>query len=127
MKNFRIISAFPALMVAVLLAVLMAGFAAPLGAQSVGTSISIGPGPRNPNKPVWLKAEIVRADARSMVVRERGNELSIHTFTYAERIQGPMQQIADAGGYQYGDHVKILYQPGQLVALKVRGKPSKPL
>ena len=127
MKNFRNIAGFPALMVAVLMASTLAGFAAPLGAQSVGTAISIGPGPQNPDKPVWLKAEIVRADARSMVVRERGNELSIHTFSYAERIQGSMQQIADAGGYQYGDHVKILYQPGKLVALKVHGKPSKPL
>ena len=62
-----------------------------------------------------------------LIVREQGNQLSIHTFTYADDIQGRMEQISEAGGYQYGDHVKIMYQPGQLVALKVRGKPSKPL
>jgi len=101
--------------------------AAPVGAQSVGTAISVQTPPIHRKGVVWLKAEILHADARSMMVREQGNQLSIHTFTYADDIQGRMEQISEAGGYQYGDRVKIMYQPGQLVALKVRGKPSKPL
>jgi hypothetical protein len=36
-----------------------------------------------------------------------------------------MQKIADRGGYQYGDKVSILHDPGKTVALKVHGKPSK--
>ena len=38
-----------------------------------------------------------------------------------------MQKLMDQGGYQYGDKVRILYQQGQTVALRVRGKPSKAL
>jgi hypothetical protein len=130
MKNFRLfraagvvsLSAIPAL--AIIVALLTVA-AAPLAAQSAGTAIGISLAPP-PHKGVWLKAEVVHADARSMIVREQGNPLSIHTFTYAEPIQAPMQKIAEAGGYQYGDHVNILYLPGGQVALKIHGKPSKP-
>ena len=75
----------------------------------------------------WLKAEVVHADSRSIIVREQGNETMIHTFTYAPRIQDRMQNLEDKGGYQYGDKIKIQYMPGQTVALKIDGKPSKPL
>jgi hypothetical protein len=79
-----------------------------------------------PGTKAWLKAEIIHADAVSMVVREQGNEMMIHTFTYGPEIGDHMQQIVDAGGYQYGDKVKIQYVRGQTVALKIRGKPSNP-
>lgn len=75
----------------------------------------------------WLKAEVIHADANSMVVREQDNGMMIHTFTYTPEVQAQMQKLLDAGGYQYGDKVKILYQQGQTVALKLRGKPSKAL
>ena len=38
-----------------------------------------------------------------------------------------MQAVLDKGGFQYGDKVNILFQPGQTVALRIHGKPSKPL
>jgi|ERR1700735_908812 len=79
-----------------------------------------------PGTKAWLKAEIIHADAVSMVVREQGNEMMIHTFTYGPEIGDHMQQIVDSGGYQYGDKVKIQYVRGQTVALKIRGKPSNP-
>lgn len=75
----------------------------------------------------WLKAEVIRADANSIIVREQDNGMMIHTFTYAPGVQAQMQKLLDQGGYQYGDKVKILYQPGQTVALRLRGKPSKAL
>ena len=118
MKNFRV------LLIAAT-AVLLMIVAAPAGAQSAGTSITLSTPPIHKGN-VWLKADVVDADARSIMVRERGNPLAIHTFTYDEPIQPHMQKIAEAGGYQYGDHVKILYFPGQQVALKITGKPSKP-
>jgi hypothetical protein len=73
----------------------------------------------------WLKGEVIRADANSIVVREQNNGMMIHTFTYTPDVQVRMEKLIDQGGYQYGDKVKILYQQGQTVALKVRGKPSK--
>jgi ribosomal protein L21E len=38
-----------------------------------------------------------------------------------------MQQIVDKGGYQYGDKVTILYDPTTQKAMKIKGKPSKPV
>jgi len=82
---------------------------------------------QKPPKAVWMKAEVVHADARTIIVRERASTITIHTFTYAPRIQDRMQSLEDSGGYQSGDKVNILYMPGQTVALKIHGKPSKPL
>ncbi len=78
-------------------------------------------------KAVWLQAKVIRADGHSIVVQEQGNSRMVHTFTYSQRVQPQMQKIMDAGGYQYGDKVRILCVHGQTVALKIRGKPSKAL
>ena len=47
------------------------------------------------------------------IVREQGNEMALHTFTYSETAKDRMEEVADAGGYQYGDKVKILYIQGE--------------
>lgn len=75
----------------------------------------------------WMKAEVIHIDANSIIVREQANGMLIHTFTYSVELKNAMQKFLDNGGYQYGDKVKILYQPGQNVAMRVLGKPSKPL
>ena len=75
----------------------------------------------------WLKAEVVHADANTIIVREQANGLAIHTFNFAPELKDKMQAILDNGGYQYGDKVDILYQPNKTVALRIHGKPSKPL
>lgn len=75
----------------------------------------------------WLKAEVIFASANSIVVREQANELAIHSFSFAPELKDKMQAILDKGGYQYGDKVNILYQTGQTVALRIHGKPSKPI
>jgi hypothetical protein len=89
------------------------------------TNLSSVPVQQTPAKVVWLKAEVVHADRNSMVVREQGNNLAIHTFTYGASLKPLMEAIADQGGFQSGDRVKILYKQGQTVALKIHGKPSK--
>ena len=75
----------------------------------------------------WLKAEVVRADSNTIIVREQNNERMIHTFTYGPEIKDKMQALADKGGYQYGDKVNILVSPENTLALRIHGKPSKPL
>jgi hypothetical protein len=37
-----------------------------------------------------------------------------------------MQQIIDKGGYQYGDRVTVIYNSANQIALKIKGKPSRP-
>ena len=75
----------------------------------------------------WLKGEVILASANSIVVREQANELVIHSFSFSPELKDKMQAVLDKGGYQYGDKVNILYQTGQTVALRIHGKPSKPL
>ncbi|HWG59373.1 MAG TPA: hypothetical protein VN661_10040 [Candidatus Acidoferrales bacterium] len=73
----------------------------------------------------WLRAEVIHADGEVLIVREQGNGLMVHTFSYAPALKIRMQQIEDAGGYHYGDKIKVLWQPGGTVAYKIKGKPSK--
>jgi len=82
--------------------------------------------PKSKTSGDWLKAEVIHFNSNSIMVSEVGNERMIHTFTYASTLQPKMQSLFDKGGYQYGDQVKILIQPGQTVALQIHGKPSKP-
>lgn len=117
MKSYRI-----AAEIAAALALAIMSAAAPAAAQ-VTTSTPVTVKQTAP-KNVWLKAEVVHADRHSMTVREQGNELALHTFTFSANVQGKMEQVADAGGYQYGDKVKIKYKQGETVALQIKGKPS---
>jgi len=98
-------------------------WAAPLRAQ-VDTSSQIVVKQDHP-RPVWMKANVIRADGHSIIVSEPNNPRAIHTFTYSGKSLAAMTKVLDAGGYQNGDKVKILYQPGDTVALDIRGKPSK--
>jgi len=75
----------------------------------------------------WLKAEVVHADSQTIIVRERQNGMMIHTFNFSPELKDRMQAILDNGGFQYGDKVSILFMPGQTVALRIHGKPSKSL
>ena len=117
MKNSSIVAKLAAAMA---LAFVFAG--GPANAQeAVSAPVVVK---QTPPKSIWLKATIVHADAHSMVVREQGNPLALHTFTYADNLQEPMRHINEAGGYQNGDKVKILYKQGQTIALRIKGKPS---
>jgi hypothetical protein len=121
MMNFRIFAATG-------LAASMAVSVVPVRAQTNTSSpIVVKSSKPHAAKPNWMEAEVIHADLNSMVVREQQNGMMIHTFTYTPEVQAHMQKIADAGGYQYGDKIKVLYQTGQTVALKVHGKPSKSL
>jgi hypothetical protein len=76
-------------------------------------------------KPVWLKAQVVHGDRQTLTVREVDHPMNIHTFTYSPKAQDQMNNALDAGGYHRGDVSKVSYQPGQTVALAIKGKPSR--
>jgi len=59
--------------------------------------------------------------------RARGNDLAIQTFTLSQPVAAKMQQIVDKGGYQYGDKITVYYDAQTHQALKIKGKPSRPL
>ncbi|MFZ0411698.1 MAG: hypothetical protein WBS18_00120 [Candidatus Acidiferrales bacterium] len=120
MKNSKIIVAFFAVAAATVM------LAPEMRAQSVDTTVPMVVKQNRP-RPVWMKARVVRADGATIVVRNPENEREIHTFTYSGKSLAKIQQVLADGGYQVGDRVKILYQPGDTVALDLRGKPSKAL
>jgi hypothetical protein len=70
---------------------------------------------------------VQHANIAQITVRAKGNDLSIQTFALSEDAAAKMQQIVDKGGYQYGDKVTILYDPTNQKAIKIKGKPSKPV
>ena len=113
------------------LALLAAGIAfgsAPAMAQ--GTSVNTAAPivvKQKPVKAVWLKAEVIHADRLSMMVRDEANGMNIHTFTYSDKARETMEAVLKAGGYQYGDKIKVRYMPGKTEAIEIRGEPSKPM
>lgn len=70
---------------------------------------------------------VMHANTIQITVRAKGNDMSLQTFNLSERAASEMQTIVDKGGYQYGDKVTVYYDPTSLKALKVKGKPSRPL
>jgi hypothetical protein len=70
---------------------------------------------------------VMHANTIQITVRAKGNDMSLQTFTLAERASAEMQTIVDKGGYQYGDKVTIFYDPATQKAMKIKGKPSKPV
>ena len=78
-------------------------------------------------KPSKTRFEVLHMMTTGIQVRSLVNGLEIHTFTYSDQIRDEMLKMLDQGGYQYGDKIEIQYQPGSDVALKIKGKPSKPL
>jgi len=70
---------------------------------------------------------VQNSNTAQITVRAKGNDMSIFTFTLSEQAAAKMQQTIDKGGYQWGDKVTVLYDPNSLKAVKVKGKPSRPL
>jgi hypothetical protein len=130
MKNFKFI--FGALLcAAALLAAAAPSARAQVVAEPARTPISTDTNApvvvkQKPAKAVWLRAEVIHADRRTLIVREAGNGMEVHTFTFSARAKDKMEQVQDAGGYQRGDHVRVLWIPGSSEALNIKGRPSKP-
>jgi hypothetical protein len=70
---------------------------------------------------------VTNANIAQISVRANGNDLAIRTFPLSPAVAGKMQKIVDKGGYQYGDKVTIFYNSTTQLAIKIKGKPSKPL
>jgi len=76
---------------------------------------------------VKFEGYVQHANIAQITVRAKGNDLSIQTFPLSEAASAKMQQIIDKGGYQWGDKVTIFYDPATVKAIKIKGKPSKPV
>ncbi len=70
---------------------------------------------------------VMHANTVQVTVKALGNDMSVQTFPLSEVASAKMQQIIDKGGYQYGDKIKLEYDPQSLRVVKFKGKPSKAL
>src|SRR6266705_1731641 len=70
---------------------------------------------------------VMHANNAQITVRAKGNDMAIRTFPLSQAASSRMQKLIDKGGYQYGDKVTVFYQPATSEAIKVKGKPSKPI
>ena len=77
-------------------------------------------------KIIKVRFEVLHMMYQSIQVRSLVDMRELHTFTYSPGIRDKMQNIYKAGGYQYGDKVVVWYKRGEDVAVKIKGKPSKP-
>jgi hypothetical protein len=100
--------------------------AVPASAQ-VTTAPMVKTKPVHTAKSTRIRFEVLHMTNTAIQVRSLVNQREIHTFVYSDQIRGQMQALFNRGGYQYGDKIKIRYQPGTDVALKIKGKASKPL
>lgn len=69
----------------------------------------------------------MHANLAQVTVRAKGNDLGIQTFNLNPNVAAQMLKIIDKGGYQYGDKITVYYDPQSKQAVKITGKPSKPL
>ena len=70
---------------------------------------------------------VMHANVAQVTVRAKGNDMTIQTFPLSDAVAAKMQKIIDNGGYQYGDKITVYYDPQTHQALKLKGKPSRPL
>ncbi len=74
-----------------------------------------------------FKGQVLHANRLQITVRSAENERVIRTFTYTQEVSAQIEKILERGGYQHGDKVEIQHEAGAEVAVKIKGKPSKPL
>jgi hypothetical protein len=70
---------------------------------------------------------VLHANIAQVTVKAKGNDMAIQTFALSQAVAAQMQKIIDKGGYQYGDKITVYYDPQTRQALKIKGKPSRPL
>ncbi len=78
------------------------------------------------------KLEVFRGTVLSMTraaitVQGKDNPYAVRNFTYDPKLLPKLEKILDRGGYQHGDRVSVEFLPGTDTAVKIRGKPSKPI
>lgn len=83
--------------------------------------------PKTANGLAKFEGTVMNANIAQITVRAKGDDLSIKTFPLSEAMVSKMQRIVDKGGYQFGDKVTIFYNPDTSKAIKIKGKPSKPI
>ncbi len=102
---------------------------APAAAQDqVAAGKPIKVKPHTPKvKKIKLKGFVQNATRVAITVRLPDEAGAMKTFQLSPEAQEEMLKVIERGGFQFGDRVTIEFAAGTDVALKVKGKPSKPV
>ena len=103
----------------------LCGVAPASSAPAAGAQSAPAPSPQS-EKIIKTHFVVMHMMYQSLQVRGVADARELHTFTYSPAIRNKMQNILNAGGYQFGDNVVVWYKPGENIAYKIKGKPSKP-
>ena len=87
---------------------------------------SLTPKPKATNT-LKFQGYFLHANTAQVTVRAKGNDLGVQTFPLSQTAAAHMQEIIDKGGYQHGDKITVYYDSQTHTALKIKGKPSRPL
>ena len=87
---------------------------------------AVKPKPK-PTGTVKFEGYVMHANVAEVTVRAKGDDLAIQTFALSQPVAEKMQRIIDTGGYQWGDKITVYYDSQSHQALKIKGKPSRPL
>ena len=86
----------------------------------------------HPPKPVAPKPTFDRYKGRvlafnmaQIIVQSTDNEKMVWSFQYSPELRQKVADMLSSGGYQYGDKIRVYCNPGTMVAVKFKGKPSK--
>jgi len=72
-----------------------------------------------------FKGTVVVANREQFTVQSLQNQRVVRTYHYSPKAWEKMVQVIDRGGFQFGDRVEVISEPGSDVALEIKGKPSK--
>jgi hypothetical protein len=81
---------------------------------------------KKPSGLAKFEGYVIHANAAQVTVRSKDNEMAIQSFPLEPDASAKMQIIVEKGGFQYGDKIKIFYDPSTMKATKFKGKPSSP-
>ena len=102
----------------------------PVVTSEVGSAVVKTIAKAKPAKPVGtqkFEGYFVNGNIAQLTLRAKGNDMAIQTFPLSQGVSAKMQKIVDKGGYQYGDKITVYFDPQTHQALKIKGKPSRPL
>ena len=87
---------------------------------------AVKPKPK-PNGLAKFEGYVMSANRAQVTVKAMGDDMAVQSFPLSAAAADKMQQIVDKGGYQYGDKIKLEYDPESRQVMKFKGKPSKSL
>lgn len=73
------------------------------------------------------KGRVLVFNIATIVVQSQENQRMVWSFQYSTDLRAKVADMLSAAAYQPGDKVEVYCNPGTTVAVKFKGKPSKPI